>query len=424
MGRRREKLPDEPMPGRGAALAFRPLAPLGPRYHLHWPGIAYILTTMLLALGAINAQNNLLFWAFGLGVGGLLVSGVVSGIMLLAVRIDRALVPPVAVGGEVRIRYRIHNRSHLIPLFGLVVDELTGEEHGLGKRKPSSWPMYLESRESVPRAVAVHVPPRGMVEVEAVARATRRGEASFDALRVWTTFPFGLARKSVLFGLPQNVVQRLVVRPLPAPVGRDELDRMAGEPQRGSVARAVAGAPDEFHTLREFSEGDSQRHVSWRASARTDTLLVRQFSAVASSRVWVELDLAGQTRDEAEGAIRRAAGLLLAASGKGAAVGLLVPRSGLVAHPRTGRAHLESLMDDLGKIDLLAPPVSAENPPRVPARDLVVRVGPKVGDPVPALAGITTAPTKPRTRKARLRRTGRSVLAWFGFGPAGGGGPA
>jgi hypothetical protein len=38
------------------------------RYHLHFPGLVYIATTVMLAFGAVQSQNNLLFWAFGIAV--------------------------------------------------------------------------------------------------------------------------------------------------------------------------------------------------------------------------------------------------------------------------------------------------------------------------------------------------------------------
>src|ERR1041385_4840021 len=65
--------------------ASKPAAPLR-RYHFHGPGLVYILVTLFIAMGAINSQNNLLFAALGLAIGGLLISGIISGGALLGVR--------------------------------------------------------------------------------------------------------------------------------------------------------------------------------------------------------------------------------------------------------------------------------------------------------------------------------------------------
>jgi len=66
---------------------------LGRNYHFHSPGLVYAVTTMVLVMGAINGQNNLLFWLFGLGVAGLLISGILSGGSLMRLDIEREAYP-------------------------------------------------------------------------------------------------------------------------------------------------------------------------------------------------------------------------------------------------------------------------------------------------------------------------------------------
>jgi hypothetical protein len=35
------------------------------RYHFRYAGLIYIGVTVFIAIGALNSQNNLLFWAWG-----------------------------------------------------------------------------------------------------------------------------------------------------------------------------------------------------------------------------------------------------------------------------------------------------------------------------------------------------------------------
>ena len=48
------------------------------RYRLRFPAYIYMLVTVFIAVGAFNSQNNLLFWAFGLSLAAMVVSGILS----------------------------------------------------------------------------------------------------------------------------------------------------------------------------------------------------------------------------------------------------------------------------------------------------------------------------------------------------------
>jgi uncharacterized protein (DUF58 family) len=420
---------DQPSAFDDRGMRGRVLVPLGPRYHLHWPGIVYVITTMMLALGAIQGQNNLLYWAFGLAVGGLLVSGAVSGAMLLAVRVEREIVGAGPAGAQgaaragesVRFIYHITNRSHFVPVFGIVIDELTGREGGLSrKRAKVNWSSKIESNEQKPRAFAAHVAPRTRITVTGTADAIARGEASVDALRVWTTFPFGLARKSVLFGLKPGEKQSVIIRPRASTPDRSVLDAAGGRGVRGRMSTKRRGTPDEFFSLREFSEGDPLRLVSWRASARAsggagDTLLVRQFQSTGARRLWIDLDLANVKGPEAERRISAAAGYIDAASHEDAAVGLVVEAFAISIPPRSGPRHAGALLDALGAIDLTNPPPATRGFIGVPAGESVVVIAGSANTPLDPAAPDTVKATTADEHTDDTPFTTR-VLAWFGFG--------
>jgi uncharacterized protein (DUF58 family) len=54
----------------------------------------------------------------------------------------------------------------------------------------------------------------------------------------------------------------------------------------------LVGDPSRMIGVREYQPGDPLRHVDWRATARSDSLLVRLFEPTASPRVAVFADLA------------------------------------------------------------------------------------------------------------------------------------
>jgi uncharacterized protein (DUF58 family) len=311
------------------------------RYHLHAPGMVYAGVTVFLVVGSINSQNNLLFWALGIAVGGILVSGVLSGAALMGVVVRRERIEQAHVGSPLAITYTIENRNRITPVFGLTINELSAHD----RARRVTWPRVF----SRPSAFVMHVGPGETVHAEAIVWPTRRGEVTFDRLRAWSTFPFGIAKKSVTFSQPQQAI----VRPMIPPLRRDLLTPVVGRGQAGYSSSELSGAGEEFYGLREYKPGDSPRLIAWKASARTDQLVIRQHAAPSPTRLWVHLVFAGSgvaDRDAAdERAICMVAGILDTAYSIGMDVGLVAENGvgSTIIEPRRGRRHVTRLMDAL-----------------------------------------------------------------------------
>lgn len=97
----------------------------------------------------------------------------------------------------------------------------------------------------------------------------RRGWMAVPRMRVSSTLPFGLFRAWGWITPAQNVLvyPRLLVDTKPPARHDDPNERLAGG--------------DEFAGLRDYHAGDPIRHVAWKASARHDHLLVREFDRAA-----------------------------------------------------------------------------------------------------------------------------------------------
>ncbi len=306
------------------------------RYHTHAPGLVYALLTVLLVLGAINTQNNLLFFMFGMGVCGIIVSGVLSGAALMGLRVRREVPGPGQAGADLRIRYRIANRNWFMPAGALVVEELP---RWRGGRHEASWPGILGAGG----ASVAWVAGRREVEVEVEVPALHRGVCELDAVRISTTFPFGITLKSVVFTQPQ----RVVVRPWTAPVRREVWRRIAGGGGVASVRRKVRGLGGEFFALREYAAGDSTRAIAWRASARRGELLVREAGERGPRRVWLS-PLLGGDAEQRERAVSLLAGLARSAVGQGLEVGCVAGEATLP--PAGGERQAQRVLDWLASL--------------------------------------------------------------------------
>ncbi len=324
------------------------------RYHVGPGGWLYVGVTVLVALGAFNSQNNLLFWSFGLSLALLVVSGIISGAMLMGVRVERDAIASAAAGDPVRISYRVRNLNRLVPIMALTIEEIGHEP----PTPPSLVDRLLRKRPASdvrpirpPMGFVPYVGPRSSIRVEGVSRAVRRGRLLFLGVRVHTSFPFGLIRKSV--SIEQAASAVVTPEVLHIAVG----DRVAAAPLApvGSMSRR-SGLGDEFHALREYRPGDSPRDVAWRATARRGSLLVRQSAAPNPRRLWIVLHLRTHAGHDAldERAIALAAGLAETAERQGVEFGLVIPLSRTLVHPRRGFAHRQRVMIELGLVDLAA----------------------------------------------------------------------
>ncbi|MCZ7648563.1 MAG: DUF58 domain-containing protein [Planctomycetota bacterium] len=129
-------------------------------------------------------------------------------------------------------------------------------------------------------------------------RCTRRGSYKLPRLRVETDFPFGLLRS---YRVHEHEKPLLVypafhpLRRLDLPVGRRY--------QPGGVALASQiGESMEYLGNREYREGDNVRNIDWRATARLNQPIVREYREEYFYRIGVVLDTRLPSKDDFEAA--------------------------------------------------------------------------------------------------------------------------
>lgn len=323
------------------------------RYHFGSSGWVYVFVTMLIALGAFNSQNNLLFWAFGFSLAILIVSGLLSGMMLMGLEVRRERIEDATAGQSLTIRYRVRNRNRFIPAFALTIEEIPAPASSAGPGGRRGQPSPTTRRIDQPVAFVVHAGPRETVQATTTVATRRRGPLAFSGFVVHTAFPFGLMRKSLIYDAPATAV----VRPAPATVDAGALLEQAVVGSSEHPGR-LRGPGDEFHSLRDYIPGDNPRSIAWKASARRGTLLVRQSLAPAPRRLWVVLRLrldtpSGGDPDRLdERAISMAAAVIERGLAEGMAVGLAAPVVRLQAPPRAHPGQAGLLLRELGLIEL------------------------------------------------------------------------
>lgn len=341
---------------------------------------------MFVGLGAVNSQNNLLFLLLGFAVGGLVVSGVLSGSMMMRVGVRRRSIAAGRVGDPMHIEYVIENRSWLLPAFALTIEE--SEERRRGSDGRRAWAKATDR----PRTYAEYIGRRGARCVRADFTPVKRGEYALRDVRISSAFPFGLVEKTAEFQADTT----FLVYPARVALKRGVVGRLMSSTAHAGSAARTRGPGEEFHGLHEYTPGDSPRLIAWRASARTGELVVKEQSWSSARRVWVWLDLpqhpAAHRSEEIEAAEEAAialAGTLLEESNRaGVQAGLVVPSHGISHKPAVGARHRVAMLESLARLDLQRPsPANGETQRSLPsARDAVVvvhgcPVEPGVGPP-------------------------------------------
>ena len=248
-------------------------------------GMIYVVVTALILATAIYTQANLLFWSFGLMVGGLVVSLLVAWQTLHNVHVQR-LPPGHGVAGDMMVlRYHVQNRSWL-PIFSLVIMETWGRgRRGWKHTGPiAEKPPMLRGQ---PHGWILHLGPNQTIQAEAPCWPLRRGTLQFERIVLYSSFPFGIVRKVV----DVQQTNTVLVYPHLARLNRRLIYSLSNFDPSGKKQMERGGGMEEFFGLRPYREGDSLKMIDWKHTARTGELVSREMTQPSPPRIMILLDL-------------------------------------------------------------------------------------------------------------------------------------
>lgn len=222
----------------------------------------------------------------------------------------------------------------------------------------SDQPIALRLRDEPPdgclatqHEFSLTVSPDRPAELHYTITPQERGSEEFAGITVRWLAPFGLCE--VQKELP--VTQPARIYPNVLAIREFELLKQKGRLDLMGVRRSrVKGLGTEFESLRDYNE-DDYRTIDWKASARRDKLVVRNFEQERNQGLIVVYDIGRHMLSEVQGITKLDytldAGLMLmhAAERMGDQIGLLVYND-LVQRwivPRKGRAQVAAILDTI-----------------------------------------------------------------------------
>jgi uncharacterized protein (DUF58 family) len=298
------------------------------RYELTREGAAYIVAVLVIGIAGLNTANNLLFIIVAAMLAAVLVSGIASTVVLLGLTLGVTIPEHVFAGTPCIGTVTVRNNGRLPSFSVSVVPEKPSQRRRWRwQRTEIGFPPFRLAGEQWIRVPDLQlrpvVPPKQdppilshpvyfpylrkhHSESSAVElRFPRRGRYVQNGFGLATRFPFSFLTKTRVVPFERE----LIVLPT---VDETEEFLTILPTLRGEFEVFVAGRGYDLYRLREFAAGDAARHIDWKATARSQTVMVREFTREDERKLKVVFDnpAEGEVRDEDyESAVRLAASL-------------------------------------------------------------------------------------------------------------------
>jgi len=293
-------------------------------------GIIYVAIVLVIGIAALNTGNNLLYIVVAAMLAAIAVSGFASAMVLRALELDVRLPEHVFAGRAILGRIVLRNRRRWLPSFSVNVVSIEKDQSGQHwKWMPATFSVppgrppekqWMQFRDYQLRRVSKSQAPPNIFDgaayfpyVPAGTEATADLELRFDRRGCYQQKSFGLATRFPFAFLTKTrrvpLIREIIVYPRVEPADEffEVLPMITGEFE--TFAR---GRGDDLYLIREYMPEDSARHVDWKATAKSGSLKVREFSREDERKLRIVFDNPPQgviSEEAYEGAVALAASL-------------------------------------------------------------------------------------------------------------------
>src|SRR5580693_3629153 len=271
-------------------------------------GIVYVAIVLVIGIAALNTGNNLLYIVLAAMLAAILVSGFASAIVLRDLELDVRLPEHVFAGRPALGRIVLRNPRRWLPSFS--VNVISAKKDGVAKQwewMPTTFAVlpgrprekqWMRFRDYKLRRVSKTEAPPGIFEGAAYfpylaagselkadleLRFDRRGCYQQKGFGLATRFPFAFLTKTRHLSLAREII--VYPRVEPADEFFEVLPMITGE-----FETFVRGRGDDLYLIREYMPEDSARHVDWKATAKSGSLKVREFSREDERKLRIVFD--------------------------------------------------------------------------------------------------------------------------------------
>lgn len=235
--------------------------------------LSVIPTRRLIAIVVLLSPLWLLSAAWAAGALMIVAVAILADLLLLPakwqVTAERIVPANVGLGDQERAQYRVRSTAPRALRFSLF----------------DSLPRILESPE--PRGTTLAVAPRGETIVPFTFVARERGSWPLGPVVLRLEGTLGLVQHSLRYDPADSVLVT------PSMAGVRHLRLLAIQHRlRDAGIRSIRrrGEGSSFASLREYALGDDPRHVDWKATARRQKLMTREYTVEQGQTVMIAVD--------------------------------------------------------------------------------------------------------------------------------------
>ncbi len=277
-------------------------------------GFGLVLALCIMLLGSMNYNNSMGYALTFLLASMALVSILHTHRTLLGLRIELGKVAPVFLGEIAQFQLWLDNR-------------------GKATRNALVW----QHKNSEQAEILMDIVADKRVSLNIPVVTERRGRVFLGRLSVHSEFPLGL------FHAWSNIDFDASTLVYPKPLGHRNLPLGQLLENTGEGSPRDSGG-DDFIGYRDYKEGDSPRHIDWKAVARGQAWMIKQFGGLSSASVWLTWDDVSMLNN-VEAALSQLCLWVLLADSQGAEYGLKIPDCTL--EPNSGELHRELCLKSL-----------------------------------------------------------------------------
>jgi uncharacterized protein (DUF58 family) len=255
-------------------------------------GWCYLVLVGFIVGGAMIREINLLLFLAGIMIGPLVLSWRLLVRMLARISVDRQLPHGVGAGERFPVKLLVSNKHRRLGVWGLIIN------HEIRRRAASpDWPAKTST------TFFPYIGPGQRASQNYDCRIHDRGAYEFGRLQISSRFPMGLIKRTLVMAAPATVY----VYPRLGRLRRKWIEFVQPSQLGNQRSQHRPGLTEgEFHSLRDWRNGDSRRWIHWRTTARRNQLTVRQFERRQNRNLAVLLELRSDrpTSDELERAVQ------------------------------------------------------------------------------------------------------------------------
>jgi hypothetical protein len=299
-------------------------------YEVTRAGFVYFFAVFVIGVAALNTGNNLLYIVLASMLAAILVSAIVSGAVLSGLELDVKLPEHIFAQESAASTIILRNSRRYIPAFSLNVISAAKEKprklwrwvpstFGLPLGRPPEAQWFRLSDWKLKRVSAgqsdaeilqgpvyfPYVAPGATKTIALPMCFSHRGRFHQKGFGLSTRFPFAFLKKTRIISANDEILV------YPSVTAAGSLSKIVPR-INGEFESFARGRGMELHSIRDSSPEDSSRHVDWKATAKSGSVKVREFTRDDERKLRLVFDnpFRDTLKDDAyESMVQRAAAL-------------------------------------------------------------------------------------------------------------------